>query len=61
MGVKHPNGIFYRLQFVESEVRPSYFINGDGPRAGLLREDMGGTILRPIEKSPIGEPQGGMG
>ena len=52
--VKHPNGIFYRLQFESGEVTPSHFFaeasqQSDGPHAvaGLLHEEVDGTIARP--------------
>jgi broad specificity phosphatase PhoE len=37
VSVRHPNGLFYRLEFDGGRVSESYFIDGAGPFAGLLR------------------------
>jgi len=35
--LRHPNGLFYRLEFRDAAIGPSYFLDGQGPFAGLLR------------------------
>jgi probable phosphoglycerate mutase len=35
--VRHPNALFYRLEFEPDAVRQSYFLEGEGPVEGLLR------------------------
>jgi len=35
--VRHPNALFYRLEFVPDGIRQSYFLEGEGPVEGLLR------------------------
>ncbi len=34
--VRHPNEVFYRLEFTEQSVQPSHFVAGKGPVDGLL-------------------------
>ena len=36
--VRHPNDLFYRLEFEPTELRAAYFLGGDGPHQGLLTE-----------------------
>ena len=47
--VRHPNELFYRLEFEPTELRSTYFLNGDGPHPGLLTEepDAGGVGQQP--------------
>lgn len=35
--VRHPNALFYRLEFEPDGIRQSYFLEGEGPVEGLLR------------------------
>jgi len=35
--VRHPNALFYRLEFTEDTIPHGYFLDGAGPFAGLLR------------------------
>jgi broad specificity phosphatase PhoE len=35
--VRHPNALFYRLEFAADTVRHGYFLDGEGPFEGLLR------------------------
>lgn len=35
--VRHPNALFYRLEFEPDGIRHSYFLDGEGPVEGLLR------------------------
>lgn len=45
--VRHPNDLFYRLQFDRQEIRVSRFLNGNGPISGLIHRADSGTIRRP--------------
>jgi len=36
--VRHPNDLFYRVDFVSGEIRSVHFVAGDGPFDGLLRQ-----------------------
>jgi broad specificity phosphatase PhoE len=35
--LRHPNALFYRLEFTPTRIRHSYFLEGEGPFEGLLR------------------------
>jgi broad specificity phosphatase PhoE len=37
MQVRHPNGLFYRLEFTPQGVRRAHYLDGAGPFDGLLR------------------------
>lgn len=37
MRVRHPNALFYRIEFPDPASRHGYFLDGAGPVAGLLR------------------------
>lgn len=42
--VRHPNELFYRLELgAASAARSAYFIDGRGPRPGLLHQECGAT------------------
>jgi len=45
--VRHPNDLFYRLQFSSGEIQTSHFIGGNGPISGLLHRADSGTIGGP--------------
>ncbi len=42
--VRHPNNLFYRLQFGSEEIQTSHFVEGNGPISGLLHRTDSGTI-----------------
>jgi broad specificity phosphatase PhoE len=42
--VRHPNGLFYRLQLGAAKPLAAHFIDGNGPHPGLLRHHGDGTI-----------------
>jgi broad specificity phosphatase PhoE len=44
--VVHPNEILYRLRFVSGRVDVSHFVDGLGPRVGLLQHSDNETIAR---------------
>lgn len=37
--VRHPNDLLYLLEFDPTDIRPSYFRSGEGPRPGLLTDE----------------------
>ncbi len=45
--VRHPNDLFYALEFSATDIRPCYFRAGDGPFDGLLRSENKATVVRP--------------
>ncbi len=45
--VRHPNDLFYSLQFDPEEIQTSHFLDGKGPISGLLHRTDSGTILSP--------------
>lgn len=53
--VRHPHELFYALQFTATDIRPSYFLEGDGPHDGLLRTAAEGTVVRPDALKPQSE------
>lgn len=49
--VRHPNELFYRLEIkAPGRVRSAYFLEGQGPRPGLLRENDSETIAGPAAR-----------
>jgi broad specificity phosphatase PhoE len=49
--VRHPNELFYRLEIkAPGRVRSAYFLEGQGPRPGLLRENDSETIIGPAAR-----------
>jgi broad specificity phosphatase PhoE len=47
VGIRHPNDLVYRLDVSPGGVQASHFLAGDGPRAGLLRQNENETISGP--------------
>ena len=45
--VRHPNDLFYRLEFSATDIQPSYYRSGDGPYKGLLRASNEHNVVRP--------------
>ena len=48
--VRHPNNLFYRLCFHPTRIDITHFLEGDGPRDGLLHHSDSETIVR-IDRS----------
>ncbi|MCZ6619281.1 MAG: histidine phosphatase family protein [Gammaproteobacteria bacterium] len=53
--VRHPNDLFYRLEFGSQQVQANHFVKGNGPISGLLHRTDSGTI------PPAGEHRKGSG
>ncbi len=56
--VRHPNELFYWVAFNgEARAESAYFIDGQGPRRGLLRKNDDETIVGPVRgtQSEVGE------
>jgi probable phosphoglycerate mutase len=61
VSVRHPNELFYRLEITElARVDSAYFVDGQGPRRGLLHLNEGETISATSMNDPATRPaQGG--
>jgi len=53
--VRHPNELLYRLDFTATDIRPSYYLEGEGPFDGLLRDQAAGKVLHPDVLKPPSE------
>lgn len=42
--VRHPNNLFYQLDFDPTEIKPAHFLDGAGPHQGLLTAEEGAGV-----------------